>query len=399
MDTIHSPAPLAPRSTSEDLRLAAVRGLKLLDTAPEERFDRIVRLAQRLFDVPVVAVNLVDDQRQFCKASVGDVPRDLPRSESFCALTIERQEQLVVTDLRRDRRFADHSAVRAEHGVRFYGGQPLSANGQNVGTLCLVGYEPRDFSPAESRLLSDLGTWVENELTVDQELLQAREVQRRLLPSRPPAIAGLDVAGQCIPAKDVGGDFYDWQVSDGQLQVMVADVMGKGITAAIVAAGVRAVMRGTSRYNPLTTSLGRTAASMQEDLDETSTFVTMFAARVDPATGRVEYVDAGHGLAVILSPNGASRQLRTPGLPLGAVHGDTWDSRTEVLAVGETLLVVSDGVLDAFTNVTRALDAAEYIAQAGLNATDLVDRVVSLFGRQSQPDDVTAVAIRRTPMP
>ena len=68
-----------------------------------------------------------------------------------------------------------------------------------------------------------------------------------------------------------------------------------------------------------------------------------------------------------------------------------------MLAEGETLLVVSDGVLDAFTNVTRALDAAEYIAQQGLSATALVDRVVSLFGRDSQPDDVTALAIVRTP--
>ncbi len=397
MDTIHTLA--LPRvGRSELRRLAAVHGLNLLDTAPEERFDRIGRLAQRLFDVPIVQVNLIDEQRQFTKSSVGFVAADVPRAEAFCAVTIEGQEQLVVPDLRRDLRFSDHPGVRMEHGARFYAGQPLSADGQNVGALCLVGFEPREFSSTETHLLNDLGTWVESELTIDQEFLQAREVQRRLLPSRTPVIAGLDVAGKCIPARDVGGDFYDWQVSDGQLQVMVADVMGKGITAAVVAAGVRAVMRAASRYNDLTSSLNRTAVSMQEDLDETSTFVTMFAARVDPTTGRVEYVDAGHGLAIILTPDGSSRQLSTAGLPLGTVHGDTWTSSSEVLAEGETLLVVSDGVLDAFTNVTRALDAAEYIAQEGLGATALVERVVSLFGRQSQPDDVTAVAIRRTPL-
>jgi serine phosphatase RsbU (regulator of sigma subunit) len=244
-------------------------------------------------------------------------------------------------------------------------------------------------------MLRDLGTWVENELTLDQELVQAREVQRRLLPRRAPDVPMLDVAGRCVPASDVGGDFYDWQVSNGQLQVMLADVMGKGITAAIVAAGVRAVMRGTSRYNDLRSSLQRTAVSMQEDLDEVSTFVTMFAVRADPATGHLEYVDAGHGLALILSPDGASRQLRTPGLPIGAVPGDSWESATDVLAEGETLLLVSDGVLDAFPNVTRAIEAAEYIAEEGLSAAALVVRVIALFSHQSQPDDVTVVAVVR----
>ena len=234
----------------------------------------------------------------------------------------------MICDLRHDLRFADHLAVWADGGARFYAGQPLSVHGQNVGALCLLDYEPRGFTSAERRTLRDLGTWVEKELSTDKELFQAREVQRRLLPARRPAVPGLDVAAHCIPASDVGGDFYDWQVSDGTLQVMIADVMGKGMAAALLAAGVRAVMRSTSRDSGLAESLNRTAASMQEDLDETSTFVTMFAARVDPVTGAMEYVDAGHGLAIVLSPDGSSRQLRSAGLPLGAVHDDTWTSRS-----------------------------------------------------------------------
>ncbi len=398
METIH-PLEL-PRvgNAAERRRLAAVHGLNLLDTAPEERFDRIGRLAQRLFDVPIVQVNLIDEHRQFTKSSVGFVAADVPRAEAFCSVAIQGQDQLVVADLRKDLRFSAHPGVRMEHGARFYAAQPLSADGENVGTLCLVGFRPRKFNLADSHLLNDLATWVEKELTVDQELLQAREVQRRLLPSLTPVIPGLDVAGKCIPAKDVGGDFYDWQVTDGQLQVMVADVMGKGITAAIVAAGVRAVMRSASRYNDLPSSLRKTAGGMQDDLDATSTFVTLFAARVDPTTGGVEYIDAGHGLALILSQDGSSRQLRTSGLPLGAMPGDTWTSRSDVLAEGETLLVVSDGVLDAFPTVTQALGAAETMAQEALDAATLVERVVLLFGRQSQPDDVTAVAIRRVPL-
>ena len=92
MDTIRPPAPLAPptvQPASELRRLAVVRSLHLLDTVPEERFDRIVRLAQELFDVPVVAVNLIDEHREFCKAWVGPRTGDIPLSESLCVQTID----------------------------------------------------------------------------------------------------------------------------------------------------------------------------------------------------------------------------------------------------------------------------------------------------------------------
>jgi serine phosphatase RsbU (regulator of sigma subunit) len=220
-------------------------------------------------------------------------------------------------------------------------------------------------------------------------------VQRRLLPRRLPDITGLDVAGRCVPASDVGGDFFDWQVVDGRLQVLLADVMGKGITAAIVAAGVRAVLRGTSRFNDLTTSMARTAVSMQEDLDETGSFVTLFATRIDPVTGEVGYVDAGHGLALVLSPDGATRPLRSSGLPLGTSLDETWEASSDVLEPGEVMLLVSDGVLDAFPDAREAVRQAAVLAREGLSAQELVDRILAFAALQFRPDDITVVAIRR----
>ena len=97
-----------------------------------------------------------------------------------------------------------------------------------------------------------------------------------------PHLPGYEVAGACLPAAAVGGDFYDWHnVGDG-FQIVLADVMGKGIPAALIGASVRSLMRGASRFNDLETAVNRVSYAIEPDLTETSTFVTMLAARLDP---------------------------------------------------------------------------------------------------------------------
>ncbi len=109
---------------SESARLEALNALGVLDTPPEDRFDRVVRLAQRLFDVPTVAVNLVDEDRQWAKAAIG-LPTQLPRQQSFCDHTIRRPDTMVVTDARQDERFRDNPLVTGDPHIRFYAGHPL----------------------------------------------------------------------------------------------------------------------------------------------------------------------------------------------------------------------------------------------------------------------------------
>jgi len=380
---------------TERRRLAAVRSLGLLDTPPEDRFNRIAELAQQLFGVPMVGINLIDQDFQYSKAAIGIDPVT-PRELSFCSRTILANEQLLVPDARLDPQFSDNPGVTGDMNVRFYAGQPLSSDGQNVGALCIIGTEPRELTASERRMLELLGRWVENELALDQNNLQAREVQTRLLPRQAPAIAGVQVAASCIPARQVGGDFYDWQVIDDVLQVVLADVMGKGVVAAITAAAVRAVMRGSSPNDDLATAVSRTALSMQEDLDSAGTFITLFALRLDPGSGHISYVDAGHGLVLILSPTAGVRHLNAPGLPIGAVAEDTWEACSEVLGPDEMLVLLSDGVLDSFPDILTSLVEAETLAREDLSCQALVDRVVDRFASQSQLDDVTVVAIRRT---
>jgi hypothetical protein len=383
---------------AEEERLAAVHRLGLLDTAPEERFDRVVRLAQRLFDVQIVAVNLIDEDRQFSKSQVGMTGEDLPRPDSFCARAIESPAQMQVTNAVEDEEWVDNPLVTADGGLRFYAGQPLAApGGQLVGTLCLADDRPRTMTPQEESLLRDLGAWVEKELASDTERLQAGEVQRRLLPAGAPQLPGYDLAGRCLPARDVGGDFFDWQLVDDRLRIVVADVMGKGIAAAIVAAGVRAVMRATSRRESMAEAVRRVNVSMNDDLTAVSSFVTMFALRLFHHEGRIEYVDAGHGLALVIGSDGKARSLRTSGLPLGLGPDEEWASSHDRLEPGETLVVVSDGILDVFETPEEAIDAAVELCGRGLDTAAMVEEICAAGVAGATTDDITCIVLRRLP--
>ena len=155
----------APTPSDESRRLAALRALNILDTAPEERFDRITRLAKRLFAVPIALVSLVDADRQWFKSAAGLCAPQTGRDISFCGHTIMGDEVFLVPDTRLDERFHDNPLVTGEPGVRFYAGCPLSVpGGSRVGTLCLLDREARAFDEEDMALLRDLARMTEQEL-------------------------------------------------------------------------------------------------------------------------------------------------------------------------------------------------------------------------------------------
>jgi hypothetical protein len=384
--------------TDDRARLEALRELGLLDTPPEERFDRVARLAKRLFDIPVVAINLIDDDRLFTKSAVGfEAGTSIPREHTFCPSTVDTRQPLVIHDASRDPAWADNPLVTGEPHVRFYVGSPLAApGGEIVGALCLIDQQPRIMSKTDHALLDDLARWVESELAADADAVQAKEIQRRLLPRKAPGLPGYDIAGVCQPAMHVGGDYYDWHLLDESLlQLTVADVMGKGLAAGVITAGLRTALRVTSRFNSLTESVRRTAASLQDDFDSTATFATMFTARLRPQQGHLEYVDAGHGLAVLVPYDGPTRHLTSTDLPLGAAPGETWFSHTDRLERGDTLIIVSDGVLDVFPDPVDAVRAAQDLARTASTADEMADRILASAAGAPLADDLTAVIVRR----
>ncbi len=379
----------------ESARLRALDALHVLDTPREERFDRLVELVKELFDVPVAAVTLVDEGRLWAKASIGLPTGSMPRQDSVCSVTTERDEHLVVPDLTVDDRFNTSSTLMAS-GLRFYAGQPLHAGEHRVGVLCVMGYEERELDPAEIRLLRILADWVEVELATENEMRRAALLQRALRPRSVIRLAGFEVAGHCVTARQVGGDFYDWFIARGSLHIFAGDVMGKGIGAALIASSVRAVLRGAARFISIEEAFNRTAYDLDQDLGDTSMFVTAFGACIDPVTGHGRYVDAGHGLAVLLDREGVPRRLVSGGLPIGAISGDHWDAHDFVLDHGDTLVVVSDGILDYFETPNDGLEALSRMAGRGLGAQAMVDEITGFVERVGPVDDVTVVVVKRS---
>jgi phosphoribosyl 1,2-cyclic phosphodiesterase/CheY-like chemotaxis protein len=149
----------------EASRIHALHNLNLLDTEPEERFDRYTRLAAALFDVPVALVTLVDEDRQWFKSCIGSELSETSREVSFCAHAIECRDVLVVPDALSDPRFADNPLVIGGPRIRFYAGAPLFLPGGHcVGTLCIIDRRPRQLTREELGLLDDLRDLVEKEL-------------------------------------------------------------------------------------------------------------------------------------------------------------------------------------------------------------------------------------------
>jgi phosphoribosyl 1,2-cyclic phosphodiesterase/DNA-binding response OmpR family regulator len=141
----------------EDRRLASLRALRILDTEPEDRFDRITRLASALFNVPVALISLIDENRQWFKSCYGLNMTETPRDAAFCAHVVYDREPIIVPDAFLDARFADNPLVINEPRIRFYAGCPLIIDdGACIGTLCVFDTRPRSLEGAELARLHDL---------------------------------------------------------------------------------------------------------------------------------------------------------------------------------------------------------------------------------------------------
>nr|WP_316638401.1 GAF domain-containing protein [uncultured Roseateles sp.] len=155
----------APIPANDAERLAALRELLILDTPPEQRFDRIVQFAAEEFDMPTVLISLVDEERQWFKARVGMDVCELDRRSSFCGHAIAIDNITVVPDALLDPRFADNPLVTGPTQLRFYAGAPLETRpGLRVGTLCLIDSKPRTLDAMDLTILSTLRDLVCSEL-------------------------------------------------------------------------------------------------------------------------------------------------------------------------------------------------------------------------------------------
>lgn len=397
----------------ENERMRDVELLELLDTPHEERFDKITRIACRVFGVPMASLSLMDRDRQWFKSILGLELSDVPRERTVCRTTIARayaqpeNPALVLPDAASDPAFADIPGIGGKGGIRFYAGYPLyGPNGHPVGTFCIYDTEERNLDADQLDTFAELAEWAQRELDRADELDRAAEIQNQLLPRPLPDLPGYEMATICLPAFMVGGDFYDhYRLRDG-IVITVADVMGKGLGAAILSSAVRSSMRGVARVlerfgtrpvgvldTGMTLTVG--AEHLADDFEHTGTFVTSFLAALEFSTGDIDYADAGHGLAAIRRADGTVEPLTSGGgPPLGIFPATTWRSETARLDAGDMLVICSDGLLDLLDEQSDPAALCRFVADRA-DPEELVAAARALAESNPPLDDVTVVALRR----
>ncbi|WP_432378720.1 GAF domain-containing protein [Duganella sp. P38] len=164
----------APIPPYDKERVAALRQMLILDTPPEERFDKVVQFAAQEFDVPIALISLLDENRQWFKASVGVDICETGRDISFCGHVILQPDLFVINDARSDERFADNPLVTTPPHVIFYAGAPLRIpSGFVIGTLCIIDHEPRTLDATEMAIFTSLRDLLLEELSNRPEALHA----------------------------------------------------------------------------------------------------------------------------------------------------------------------------------------------------------------------------------
>jgi serine phosphatase RsbU (regulator of sigma subunit)/anti-sigma regulatory factor (Ser/Thr protein kinase) len=242
--------------------------------------------------------------------------------------------------------------------------------------------------------------------SVEQELGTARSIQHALLPKDLPRLEGWKIAYHYQPAREVGGDFYDFlRLEDDRVGLVIGDVSGKGIAAALVMANTQSVLRAVARRGNI--APGLVLAEANEVLYAyipAGTFVTCFYGILDPESGRLVYANAGHD-PPYLQRDGDAQELRARGMPLGLMPGMPYEEKEAVLAAGDDLLFYSDGLVEAhdpegemfgFPRLRKLI-----MAQSAGSGEELVDFLLAELTRftgtdSEQEDDITLVTLGRS---
>jgi phosphoserine phosphatase RsbU/P len=240
------------------------------------------------------------------------------------------------------------------------------------------------------------------------ELEIARHVQQRLLPQHALALKTVAFGGRCLPAQEIGGDYYDFlDLGPGRLGVLLADVSGKGVAAALLTANLQASFRsqlelGMKHPRALLASVNK----LFHESTPAEYFATMFFAEYRDQTRELRYINCGHPAALLIRASGAVERLEATALPIGIFAAWKCDEKTVILAPGDVLVAFSDGVLEAGVERGDEFGEARLIAALDLvragELEPLLDAIVGevlRFSPDAQSDDVTLVALRATGKP
>jgi serine phosphatase RsbU (regulator of sigma subunit) len=325
---------------------------------------------------------------------------------------IRSGQTVIVPDVRLDELYeAGRKSTLSEITV------PIVSNEQVIGALDLESDRVGAFTEADAELLNffasaaamsiekaRLHQEVLEKQRIEQQLVTARDVQAGLLPAIPPEVPGYDVAAIHEPTWAIGGDYYDYiSLGDGRLGLVIADVSGKGVPAALIMATFRAVLRTELRKR---TEIRDLIENVNRDLLESSDdaqYVTAVYGILEPANGRFTYVNCGHNPPIMILPDGETQVLDHGGPALGLFDGRRFESAAVTLSPGGTMALYTDGVVEPAqpdgaefgrANLERVLRDCDE-ASAGETVRSVVEATRDHSGRDSYDDDFTLVIVKR----
>jgi sigma-B regulation protein RsbU (phosphoserine phosphatase) len=239
---------------------------------------------------------------------------------------------------------------------------------------------------------------------LEREMHLAAEIQRQILPKGAPVVPGYELTGWYRPARQVGGDYYDlFRRDGGRVGLVLGDVSGKGMPAALMVSTLHSALRllldqtgfGPEMLERLNRHIGESSASNK--------FITMLLAELNPETGVLHYMNAGHNPAVLLRADGTVEELKAGGVPLGLLPAARFQSRAVTMEPGDLLCVYSDGITEALDPEDEEFGTGRLIgllrAESGRPLADLIEEIPRAVGEFSQGlpqgDDQTLVLLRR----
>ncbi len=356
-------------------------------------------LAEEDIDCDVTVVDTREDfEKALKKDSFDLVLADfaLPSFDGMTALSIVRERQPELPFIFISGRLGEEAAIESlRNGATDYVlKNRLSRLAPAVNRALGEAEERIELKKAEEAL-RDIEL---RQLQLQTELKYAAEIQAKLLPRSYPDIPGFDIAARCLPAKQVGGDFFDWiAVSPDVLSITLGDVMGKGMAAAMLMATVRAVIRTVTPYSPPSRALFRAENSLLPDLESSESFVTLFHGRLKAPDRTLSFVDCGHGYAFLRRENGKVQTLKPRGLPLGVPGEKIYREGRVRFEKGDILVLYSDGLLDARPDLRLDNRALAAHLDGTSSAREMVDTLIGLTEmREPLPDDITVLVVRCT---
>ena len=240
-------------------------------------------------------------------------------------------------------------------------------------------------------------------ITRDMEI--AQQIQKSFLPDSAPVIAGVDIAGRCVSAAHVGGDYYDFFLRNDQVvDIVIADVSGHSVGAALIMSEVRTLLRSetNSTLNPGAV-LEILNIQLHDDLSRAELFITMFYAKYDAESGLLSYSNAGHNHPVIVRANETNaRELDAEGLILGVKKNILFEERSDKLTAGDVLFFYTDGLTEACNSEGEMFGASEVCKHLDsclhLSADEILDsfyaRIHDFIGSQNLQDDISIVVLK-----